>query len=282
MLVAKRVSDNSTVVATEVARGPEYRCPDPACNQLVNIRKGRNVIHHFAHRPNASCACGRGETQAHLRAKLLLRDEFRRRGYQVDVERVVLSSESDRRADVLVSKPDSDRRVAIEVQHSYLALTDVERRTKAYIAAGVPVIWIGLMDWRRFEKDVESFNGYCVTKYRYRDWEKWAHDRNGGHFWLLDVNISGGRMWRAWFQGGATILEGSFGIQSLHIKLFKRKHPRHGCTLPMAYGIAALLLAAKEEKPPSLAIPKFSMLPPKPTRPPPWWQTKRSRGGPRL
>src|SRR5262245_19246165 len=178
MLVAKRVSDNTPVVAIEVARGPEYRCPDPACNQLVTIRKGTKVIHHFAHRPDASCAYGRGETQEHLLAKLLLRNEFRRRELQADVERVVLSSESDRRADVLVWKPDSDRRVAIEVQHSYLSVADIERRTKAYIAASVPVIWIGLRNWGRLEVGDRSLNGYYAMNYRSRDWEKWAHDYN--------------------------------------------------------------------------------------------------------
>ena len=154
-IVAKRVSDNAEVVATEVDRGPEFRCPDPVRNQVVFIRKGRKRIHHFAHRPDASCAYGRGETQAHLRAKLLLRDEFRRRGFQAEVERVVLSSESDRRADVLVWKPNTDQRVAIEVQHSYLFAPDIERRTKAYMAAGVPVIWIGLLKW------TQSLNGDC-------------------------------------------------------------------------------------------------------------------------
>ena len=135
-----RVSDNTPVVATEGARGLEYRCPDPVCNQVVFIRKGRKRIHHFARQPDASCAYGRGETFAHLQAKLILRDNFRRRGLQADVERVVLSSESDRRADVLVWKPNTDQRVAIEVQHSYLFAPDIERRTKAYMAAGVPVI----------------------------------------------------------------------------------------------------------------------------------------------
>jgi competence protein CoiA len=169
MLVATRVSDNTHVVASEVAHGPKYRCPDPACNQLVVIRKGSKVIHHFAHRPDASCAYGRNETHAHLLAKLLLRNEFRRRGLQADVERVVLSSESDRRADVLVRKPNTDRRVAIENQHSYLSAPDFERRTKAYIAAGVPVIWIGLLKWTR------SLNGDCEPAYRSRGWEDWAH-----------------------------------------------------------------------------------------------------------
>jgi len=80
MLKAKRVSDNADVLATEVTRGPEYRCPE--CNQLVIIRKGPKVIHHFAHRTDASCAYGRGETQAHLRAKLMLRDAFRGQGFK--------------------------------------------------------------------------------------------------------------------------------------------------------------------------------------------------------
>jgi competence CoiA-like predicted nuclease len=58
MLVAKRVSDSAEVVASEVDRGPEFRCPDPVCNQVVFIRKGLKRIHHFAHQPDASCAYG--------------------------------------------------------------------------------------------------------------------------------------------------------------------------------------------------------------------------------
>src|ERR1043166_74198 len=281
MLIAKRVSDNTRVIATEVARGPEYRCPDPTCNQRVTIRKGPKVIHHFAHRPDASCAYGQGETPAHLQAKLFLCNEFRRRGLQADVERVVLSSESDRRADVLVWKPDSDRRVAIEVQHSNLPVTDIERRTKAYMAASVPVIWIGLRDWDPFGVGDRSLNGYYGFNYRCRDWEKWGHDYNGRHLWMLD---SGGLMWRSSFQGGGTVLEGPFGIQSLRIKCFNRMQTLHGRIIPMAYGVSAWLLAPKEDKPPPMPIPKFP--PPQlrqPTLPPLWWRTNRwSRGGPRF
>ena len=148
MLKAKRVSDNTPVVATEVARGPEYRCLDPACNQVVFIRKGTKRIHHFAPSaadlmclwswrnsctPPSEIAASRSLSSARLQAD----------------ERVVLSSESDRRADVLVWKVGGDRRVAIEVQHSSLSVADIERRTKAYIAADVPVIWIGLRSWGR-------------------------------------------------------------------------------------------------------------------------------------
>jgi competence protein CoiA len=246
MLVAKRVSDNAEVEADKVDRGPEFRCS--GCNELVTLRKGSKRIDHFAHRPDASCVYRRGETQEHLRAKLTLCNEFRRRGFQAEVERVVLSSESDRRADVLVWKPGSDRRVAIEVQHSSLSVADIERRTKAYIAAGVPVIWIGLRSWGRLEEGERSLNGYAMN-YRSRDWEKWAHEYNAGHLWLLDVNE--GRMCRASFQGGATILEGPLEIQSLRIKVFKRIRTLHDPMSPMAGGLLACLLAPKENKPPS-------------------------------
>ena len=283
MLVAIRVSDSAPVVATEVARGPEYRCPSPTCNQLVTLRKGSKVIHHFAHRPDASCAYGRGETLAHLQAKMFLRDEFRRRGFQADVERVVLSSESDRRADVLIRKPDGDRRVAIEIQHSDLYTSDIERRTKAYLAASVPVIWIGLMDFGLLGNSDRSLNGFYVCNYRARDWQKWAHDYNGGHLWLLDVAVFRGTMWRASFQGGTTILQGPFEMRSLRFKLFKRMQTLHGRSFPLAYGVSAWLLGPKEDQPPSMPIPKFSMQPaPRLVLPPLWWQTKRSRGVPRF
>src|SRR5215470_11905068 len=273
MLKAKRVSDNADVVATEVARGPEYRCPE--CNQLVIIRKGPKIIHHFAHRSAASCAYGRGETQAHLRAKLMLRDAFRSRGFQADVEQVVLSSESDRRADVLIWKPNTDRRVAIEVQHSYLSPSDIERRTKAYMAAGVPVIWIGLLKW------TQSLNGDCEPAYRSRGWQDWAHDHNGGHLWLLDLDKAVGKMWRVWFRSGtysSTLREGPFDIQSLRIKVFKRGETPHGPLGPMASGLSAWLLAPKDDKRPSK--PKFKI--PTPPQPQVWWRPVPRGGGPRL
>jgi hypothetical protein len=90
----------------------------------------------------------------------------------------------------LVWKPNTDQRVAIEVQHSYLSAPDIERRTKAYMAAGVPVIWIGLLKW------TQSPNGDCEPAYRSRDWEDWAHELNGGHLWLLDLDRAVGKMWR--------------------------------------------------------------------------------------
>jgi hypothetical protein len=288
MLKAKRVSDNADVVATEVARGPEYRCPE--CNQLVIIRKGPKIIHHFAHRADASCAYGRGETQAHLRAKLMLRDAFRSRGFQADVEQVVLSSESDRRADVLIWKPNTDRRVAIEVQHSYLSPPDIERRTKAYMAAGVPVIWIGLLKWTK------SLNGDCEPAYSSRGWQDWAHEYNGGHLWLLDLDIAVGKMWRVWFRGpySSTLREGPFDIQSLRIKLVKRRETPHGHLGPMPSGLLAWLLTPKDDKRPSnpelkLSLPQsqpqLKLLLPQ-SQPAflkaAWRRRVRSRGGPRL
>jgi hypothetical protein len=144
-------------------------------------------------------------------------------------------------------QPDHNSAGSIEVQHSNLSVLDIERRTKAYMAAGVPVIWIGLMNWGLLGIGDRSLNGYYVMNYRSRDWEKWAHNYNGGHLWLLDVNVSGGEMWRASFQGGATILEGPFGIQSLHIKFFKRMRSLHGRIIPVAYG--AWLLAPRWPRP---------------------------------
>lgn len=199
MLVARRVSDNAHVVASDVDRGPEFRCPDATCNRVVFIHKGRKRIHHFAHQRGVTCAYGSGETDEHLRAKLLLRDEFRRRGFQVDVERAILSSEGDRRADVLVCKPNSSGRVAFEIQHSHLSVPDIERRTKAYIAAGIPVIWIGIMKWTK------PLDGGRFPVYRSSDWEDWAHDYNEeitpqksirGHLWFLDLDVAVGKMWR--------------------------------------------------------------------------------------
>jgi hypothetical protein len=71
-------------------------------------------------------------------------------------------------------------------------------------------------------------------------------DYNGGHLWLLDLDIAVGKMWRVWFRGGPyslTLREGPFDVQSLRIKVFKRGETPHGRLGPMASGLSAWLLA---------------------------------------
>lgn len=133
MLMANR--DGLKVDAAASERGPVYVCAK--CAREVTLKKGRIVIHHFAHKPPTDCTWASEETQAHLAAKLCLRETYRRRGYQADYEVEVLSSEGDRRADVLITAPNRDR-VAIEIQHQPILFDAIERRTQGYIGMPPP------------------------------------------------------------------------------------------------------------------------------------------------
>lgn len=48
MLVAKLGTDR--IDAAVALRGPAHLCPNPNCKSLMNLKKGRINIAHFAHR----------------------------------------------------------------------------------------------------------------------------------------------------------------------------------------------------------------------------------------
>lgn len=63
-------NQHGDVLATEVSLedGP-FHCS--ACREPVILKKGRVVVSHFAHLPDADCAyTGEGESEAHRLAKL--------------------------------------------------------------------------------------------------------------------------------------------------------------------------------------------------------------------
>lgn len=188
MLVAHL--NGQRIEAAEALKGACYGCPE--CTAELILKKGRVVVHHFAHKPLAGCAYARGETLAHLSGKLALCRSFRARGLDADVERPVLSVAGDRRADVLVGYQHHGRR-AIELQHSPIDLSQIEHRTAAYISAGVPVLWVPLLrrgldledvddddgrdDLRLFTGDFEM-SGY-IERYTTPPWLRWLAGYTG-------------------------------------------------------------------------------------------------------
>jgi len=66
----KNISDSS------VERGQKntYFCPDPACNQVLKVRKGGKYTDHFAHKKATSCSGF--ETSLHLLAKLIFKENY--------------------------------------------------------------------------------------------------------------------------------------------------------------------------------------------------------------
>lgn len=189
MLIA--LADERRVEAWSAEKGPAYICPN--CRKEMILRKGQVVTHHFAHKPPVTCLWARGETQAHLKAKKFLYDMFSGRGLRAEVECEVLSDSGDRRADVLVWGRNGTR-VAFEVQHQPLDFEAIERRTRAYMAADVPVTWIALISGETLEKGDPTSAGRIVKQYSVRPWEKWAHAYSMGSLWFIDPE--NGTLWQ--------------------------------------------------------------------------------------
>ena len=183
----------SRIEASVAQRGPTYHCPN--CQRELTLRKGRIVAHHFAHKPPVSCSWAAGETQAHLAAKAVLRDGFRALGYSAEVEVEVLSTAGDRRADVLVAS--GVNRLALEIQHQAIDYTAIERRTAAYVAAGVPVLWVGIFTDAMRDKSEPIVGGLRYRQYTIRPWEKWAHAYGFKELWYVDPTT--GELWRGVF-----------------------------------------------------------------------------------
>lgn len=198
MLVA--LLDETRIEASVAVKGPDYHCPQ--CQQRLVLKKGRIVIDHFAHKPPIICNYAKGETREHMSGKLALRDSFRERGLEAEVEQAVLSSGGDRRADVLVHAPTSkQRRIAIELQHQPIDLDQIERRTRAYVLAGIPVLWIPLLkvDVRADAEEGggdDSEGNFYIEKYTTPPWQRWLVEYMGERsLWFYDPD--GMKLWRA-------------------------------------------------------------------------------------
>ena len=172
------------VDAASSERGPIYACPK--CGSELTLKKGRIVVHHFAHKPPTDCTWASGETQAHLASKLVIRDAYRQRGYHADFEVEVLSSGGDRRADVLISTADGRQRIAIEVQHQPILFDAIEKRTLAYLQAEIPIMWIGILTNNMRADAAPVPSGLIIEKYTIRPWEKWAHAFFFKELWYID------------------------------------------------------------------------------------------------
>jgi competence protein CoiA len=190
MLIALR--DGERVEAALVERGPLYVCP--GCKRGVVLRKGTRITHNFAHKPPVSCSWATGETQAHLAAKKAFRDAFKARGLRAELEKEVISLAGDRRADVLIWSP-AGAQVAFEIQHQPIDPRDIRRRTEAYCAAGIPVVWVSLPKKDVWEHLATNKSGLkVISRYSARDWENWVHGYNFKKLWLY--NACDGTMWR--------------------------------------------------------------------------------------
>lgn len=82
MLVA--LLNDERIDADVAERRNDYRCP--RCKHAVILKRYLRKVDHFAHKPPTTCTYGRGESEAHKKAKIMFRDEWRRRGEEVFLE----------------------------------------------------------------------------------------------------------------------------------------------------------------------------------------------------
>jgi hypothetical protein len=183
MLIA--LCEERRVSATIALRGPEYFCP--SCAKPMILKKGRVVIHHFAHKPPVICDWARGETLAHLEAKLLLHEALTGRGLTAELEYSLATLPGDRRADVMSWSP-KGAMVAIELQHTSISADDISARAFAYARAGAAQMWISFLPsgiWKSALKKDE--NTWLVRRYAPRQFELWIDGLTGkAGRWVYD------------------------------------------------------------------------------------------------
>ena len=193
MLIALRGDDRARIEAAQAAKGPAYACP--GCGEPVTLAKGRIRRPYFGHRPGAVCSYAALETWEHQQAKEDFAAAYRARSLSCDVEVEVLSVDGDRRADVLLHAPGEAYRVALEVQHSTLDYATLERRTGAYLAAGVAVIWVPILIRKRLGETnrIAGTEIFYVSHYSAPPWQLWVLDLQG-QLWFYDPVTRG--VWR--------------------------------------------------------------------------------------
>ena len=177
--------EGTRIDAFTAEKGPDYICPQ--CRRAVILRKGRKVVHHFAHKPPTTCSWAKGETRDHMEAKTLVANAAKARGLRAEVEFVVNTMPGDRRADVMVWSP-KGLQIAFELQHTAIGPDEIERRSFSYARAGIAQIWIPFLRPSVWKDGRSRHKGdWFVDEYSARPFEKWVHGFNGSNgMWMYD------------------------------------------------------------------------------------------------
>lgn len=191
MLVAL-CNENRTTAAL-ATRGSDFHCPN--CRKTLVLKKGRIIVHHFAHKPIIDCEWAAGETLAHLEAKQLVFNALSNRGLRAELEFSVDTMPGDRRADVMTWSP-TGRMIAIELQHTSISAEDIGARAFAYARAGIAQMWIGFLPAAALAAAKQKDDGtWIIRRYAPRQFERWIasfapksgcwmYEPQSGCFWL--------------------------------------------------------------------------------------------------
>ena len=209
MFVAVEETTDTRTEADKACKQKCYVCPK--CRKSVVFAQGPKIRWHFRHKPNSECPYHNGETWQHEQAKFAILSGARSRGLAAEPELEVLSLDGDRRADVVIwapqtdpPRPDDHRRYAFEVQYSALETAALDTRTNAYMAAGVPVIWIPVVDSVKLfgtdnkPKLVEKISGTNLFRAYAYSAPFWIEhiEKFLGHIWLYIPQTKS--FWKGW------------------------------------------------------------------------------------
>ena len=185
MLVA--LQRGSRVFAIHAIRSSEHSCP--ACGERVTLKRGKKRIAHFAHRPGSDCQSARGESLAHMMAKMEIFSVLQERGVNCDVEVPVPTRMGERRADVLITTK-MNYRFAIEVQQTPISPDAVAERTAAYASNEIGVVWLPVLRAPLLAElsniDERRINRTLVKKVVVNTFEKWVESFPGRSCWCWD------------------------------------------------------------------------------------------------
>lgn len=248
-LTATRASDGIPVLARDVERsaGP-FICR--GCGATLVLKKGRRVVHHFAHTPPVTCSWGAGESAQHLEAKLAIYDSLVQSLGNPAFVHLEYAIGTDAKADILACI--NNRWVAIEVQRSALTANLISHRTKVYHSMGVPVLWVALKS--------PSLNS---DHYNPQEWKKWCHFAYFGrvYYWshgavvtpyhygdtMLTVQDS------SWYEGGDQRSAGGYDRRSL-----RWRTPKPGVPVSIAHHFTPRTITARTTR--TMQIPECTLL----------------------
>ena len=178
----KALSNEDLVLSTVADRDDEFKCP--SCKAEVTLKRGPKRVAHFAHKSNQGCAYGKGESLAHLKAKLLISEAFQNRGLTSHVEHTIQMEGEARRADVYVKSPNSSASYAIEIHNTNQSNLEIRRRNISYSKFNTRVIWVPIVR-NSIYKILQNINiGQISDSVRLNDFEIDLFDFYGTvHFW---------------------------------------------------------------------------------------------------
>ncbi|POX43049.1 hypothetical protein C3486_02170 [Streptomyces sp. Ru73] len=121
----------------------------------------RHGTRFLAHKPGGpDCALKAHETRTHIALKTALAEAVRTAGWTARLEEPSAragGSPGAWVADVLAVAPDNSRRVALEAQHSTKTAEEIQDRTRACWADGIPRVWFGTSGGHGWIGHVPSF-----------------------------------------------------------------------------------------------------------------------------